>query len=152
MKNVLVLLFTFCKTKVLVLKTFDTMKKKYLWSLPNMDLHWDVTLPKMAGKKGFQKLFETFTFGLVPYNENSVKKMNLPSKNQAFIQVCNEESPENIIKVFENTKKHFIDVNIIKLDFLNIQEFSNVQAYSQFHFESIEALQFFFDTCTTTTV
>jgi hypothetical protein len=146
MKNVLCILLSSCKTKVLVLKTYDNIKKKYVWSLPNMDLHWDVTLPKVPGKKAFQKLFEMFTFGLVLFEEKKVKKLHLPSKNQVFIHTCNEEIMiENLKKVFESTKKHFINVNIIKLEFFNIHEFSNVQAFSQYHYESIEAIQYFLD-------
>jgi hypothetical protein len=146
MKNVIVILLSSCKTKTLALKTFDNEKKKYIWSLPNMELHWDVTQPKLPGKKAFQKLFEMFTFGLVLFEEKTVKKLHLPSTNQAFIYVCKEGFElENIIKVFENTKKHFINVNIIKLEFLNVKDFSNVQSYSKCHYESIEAIQYFLD-------
>lgn len=146
MKNVVAIILSFCKTKVLTLQSLDGKRGKMCWSLPNMDIHWDVKLPKLSGKKGFEVLFNTFTFGLIEYEENILKKLTLPSKNQAYIYVCKEEKDEdNIKKVFENIKKKFIDLDIKKLNFINLNEFKKVYAFSMYHYESIEAIQYFLD-------
>jgi hypothetical protein len=145
MKNVLVVIQNKDTKEILMLKTFDDEKQKYIWSLPNVRFHWNVQLPKKSGKLGAEHLYRTFTFGICKelfLKEN--KKHLLPSKNiMYYIEVSNE--CEKIPCIFESIQKNNnFKFNIIKLNFKKFEECLDVGAFSEYHYETIECLQFLF--------
>lgn len=145
MKNVLVVIQNQETGDVVMIKTFDDEKQKYIWSLPNLRFHWNVTEPKKSGKIAAQILYKTFSFGICKedFLSNNTK-YGLPSKNIAYkIQVTNEIS--KIEDIFNSLKlNNNFKFDIIKMNLQNFKTCLDVKAFSEYHFETIECMQFIF--------
>jgi hypothetical protein len=144
MKNVLLLVQTKINQKVLMIKTFDQEKHKYVWSLPNVKFHWNVQNPLKSGKLAGNDLFNTFTFGICNENFlNENKKFLLPSGNIVYKIQIMDENAEKIPNIFKSLKSNNnIKLDITKLEFQNFNYCLHVKAFSNYHYETIEAVQF----------
>lgn len=145
MKNVLLLIQTKINKNVLMIKTFDNEKNKYVWSIPNVKFHWNVKNPVKSGKMAGNDLFKTFTFGICTENFlNENKKYTLPSGNIVYEIKILDENSEKIPNIFKSLKinNNNLKLDITKIELQNFEVCLNVKAFSKYHYETIEAIQY----------